>query len=655
MKPNIVIVAFLLISLFANAQNKVVDSLTNLLNTSKSEIKKAQLLNQISDEYKTINPKEMIDFASKALQLAQKNNFKIEQGNAYHHIGNANVILGNYEKALDNFLREQTIFENELNSKSLKNKLVLKNGLARAYGSIGFIFMEQSDYVKALQFNFKALPIFEETNNIDKLLKIYNNIGVIYNSQENFTKALVYYEKCLKLQNLKKDSSIGVTTTNIGLGYFNLKKYEKALEYYKKSHSYFDKYPNPRGLGELYNKYGTFYFERNNETLAIEYLTKALQIFKSIDDKFGSADTYATLGTIYSKQKKYNLAIENINKSLQLGKELEVLFRIQQSEKALSEIYEKLNNTTEALKHYKLYAKFKDSIDNFEIKKNTIKTELNFEFDRKQILQKAEQEKKEIYIEAQKRSEKIKFFVGVLFLSSVSGIAFLIYKRRQLRKRLTLEKELAVYEQKALHLQMNPHFIFNCLGSISSFIVQNSTDAAIKYLAKFSKLMRLTLEYSKETLIPIDKEIESLQNYLELEQLRFNNKFNFSINKTQEIDDDVALPPLLLQPFVENSIIHGLNTTVKNGTITVDFSIEGNSLICIIKDNGIGIDKSKESKKKLVTMHKSMALNITNKRLEMMETATTQKANVKLEEMNKDGEVLGTKVSLVLPLQYSKS
>ena len=187
MKPNIVIVAFLLISLFANAQNKVVDSLTNLLNTSKSEIKKAQLLNQISDEYKTINPKEMIDFASKALQLAQKNNFKIEQGNAYHHIGNANVILGNYEKALDNFLREQTIFENELNSKSLKNKLVLKNGLARAYGSIGFIFMEQSDYVKALQFNFKALPIFEETNNIDKLLKIYNNIGVIYNSQENFT------------------------------------------------------------------------------------------------------------------------------------------------------------------------------------------------------------------------------------------------------------------------------------------------------------------------------------------------------------------------------------------------------------------------------------------------------------------------------------
>jgi LytS/YehU family sensor histidine kinase len=118
---------------------------------------------------------------------------------------------------------------------------------------------------------------------------------------------------------------------------------------------------------------------------------------------------------------------------------------------------------------------------------------------------------------------------------------------------------------------MNPHFVFNCLGSISSFIVQNGTDSAIKYLAKFSKLMRLTLEYSKESLIPIDKEIESLQNYLELEQLRFNNNFDFAITKSTEIEDDVALPPLLLQPFVENAIIHGVIPKKTKGKIKVDF------------------------------------------------------------------------------------
>ena len=294
MKPNIVIVAFLLISLFANAQNKVVDSLTNLLNTSKSEIKKAQLLNQISDEYKTINPKDMIDFASRALQLSQKNNFKIEEANAYHHIGNGNVILGNFQTALDNFLKGQTIFENEFKTSVLKDQTILKNGLARAYGSIGYVFMVQSSNDKALQYNLKALKLFEETKNNDKLSRIYNNLGVIYNTQSNFPKALFYYQKCLKIKILKNDISTGITTTNIGFSYLNLKNLPKALKYYNLSKLYFDKYPNPLGLGELYNNYGIYYKDSNNDKLAIEYLEKALRIFESFDNNYGSADSYAT-------------------------------------------------------------------------------------------------------------------------------------------------------------------------------------------------------------------------------------------------------------------------------------------------------------------------------------------------------------------------
>ena len=218
-----------------------------------------------------------------------------------------------------------------------------------------------------------------------------------------------------------------------------------------------------------------------------------------------------------------------------------------------------------------------------------------------------------------------------------------------------MQKELAVYEQKALHLQMNPHFVFNCLGSISSFIVQNGTDSAIKYLSKFSKLMRLTLEYSKESLIPIDKEIESLQNYLELEQLRFNQKFDFMITKSDAIEDDMALPPLLLQPFVENAIIHGLIPKSEKGNIIIQFSIENENLICTIQDNGIGFNKSKEIKESLVAVHKSMALDITKKRLEMIEASTSKKANVRMEELkNNEGKILGTKVVLNLPVQFLK-
>ncbi len=268
-------------------------------------------------------------------------------------------------------------------------------------------------------------------------------------------------------------------------------------------------------------------------------------------------------------------------------------------------------------------------------------------------MQKKEREKRElIYSEQSKRHQQQIFFV-ILFILLAFGIVFLIYNRLQLKKTLTLQKELAEYEQKALHLQMNPHFVFNCLGSISSFIVQNGTDSAIKYLSKFSKLMRLTLEYSKESLIPIDKEMESLQNYLELEQLRFNQKFDFSITKSKDIEDDMALPPLLLQPFVENAIIHGLIPKNEKGTIAIDFSIEKENLICTIEDNGIGFDTSKALKENLVSVHKSMALDITKKRLEMMEASTSRKANVEIEELkNNRGEILGTKVVLNLPIQY---
>lgn len=652
MKSKLLLAILLSFTLFVSAQNKVIDSLTLQLKNTKSDIVKAKTLNVIANEYKTTNPKLMLENANKALLLSKKIGFKIEEGNSYHHIGNANIILGNYALALDNFSKAQTIFENEMLIGSDHNIKEIKEGLARAYGSIGFVFMEQSNYAKALQFNFKALKIFEATRNNEKLSRIYNNIGVIYKSQQEYFKALVYYEKCLAIQEKLKDINIGTTTNNIGLVYLEKKDFPKALEYFDKAQLYFDRYPNPYALADLNYNYGYYYKEINNIDKAIEYTTKALNGYSTIENKFGIAKTYANLGAIYLVQKKYDNALSCTNKGLALAKELKIFDQIQTFEKTLSEIYEKQNDLSKALKHYKLYSIAKDSVANTETVKNSIRAEMNFDFDRKEMLQKEAQIKREVVYREQVKSNRLKIFFSVFSVLLVTGFAFVLYNRTQLKKRLTLEKELAIYEQKALHLQMNPHFIFNCLGSISSFIVQNSTDAAIKYLAKFSKLMRLTLEYSKESLIPIDKEIEGLQNYLELEQLRFNNSFQFKINKCKEIEDDVALPPLLLQPFVENAIIHGINPKVNTGLITLDFYIERDSLICIVTDNGMGINRSKAMKENLVSMHKSMALDITNKRLQMVEDSTAKEARVTIEEIEEMGEIKGTKVTVILPLQF---
>ncbi|MGV3697476.1 tetratricopeptide repeat-containing sensor histidine kinase [Flavobacterium sp.] len=643
---------FCLCSALVWSQNQTADSLVSVLQKSRNDIDKAKLLNAIADEYKSSDPKLMMQYANQALQLSIRIKFKSAEGNAYLNLGNANIIIGNYPLALQHFSNAQTVFEKELESSPDDTK-ELKNSLARAYGSIGIVFSEQSSYAKALQYELKALKIYEETNNLEKCARLYNNIGIVYKAQDDDFKALSYFLKCLRIQEKIGDKTVGITTTNIGNIYLHQKNYPKALEYYHKAQQLFAKYPNPRGLGELYNNLGLYHKQKDNPAEALKFFDKAIAEFTSIEDKFGISDTYFYIGEIYFAQNKLSESLSATNKSLALAKELQIIEQVQNAEKRLSEIYEKLNNTTESLKHFKLYSIAKDSVANAQNIRNSVRAEMNFEFDKKETLRKKEQEKREfIYSESAKRHQQQIFFI-ILFILLVFGIIFLIYNRLQLKKTLTLQKELAEYEQKALHLQMNPHFVFNCLGSISSFIVQNGTDSAIKYLSKFSKLMRLTLEYSKESLIPIDKEMESLQNYLELEQLRFNQKFDFTITKSKEIEDDAALPPLLLQPFVENAIIHGLIPKSEKGRIAIDFSVEKENLICTIEDNGIGFDKSKEIKENLVSVHKSMALDITKKRLEMMEASTSRKANVTIEELRSaTGEILGTKVILNLPIQY---
>lgn len=640
------------ISVVGQAQHVKVDSLVSVLQKAKNDIDRAQTLNAIAEEYKADDPKLMQQYAEKALALATKINYPLAKGNACLNLGNANIIRGNYPQALHFFAMAQSVFEKA----SGENNKDINNGLARAYGSMGVVFSEQSNYAKALQYHLKAVKIYEADHNSEKCARVYNNIGVVYKSQGEDFKALNYFIKCLKIQERIGDNTVGITTTNVGNIYLKQKNYANALAYYNKAQQLFATFPNQRGLGELYNNIGLYYKEMKQPAEALVYYNKAIKVFTSIDEKFGLSDTYYFIGEIYYDQGDWNQALANTNISLKLAKELDVLDQVQVAEKRLSEIYEKLNKPQEALVHFKLYNVAKDSISNSENVRNSVRAEMNFEFDKKEALQKKEQEKREVvYAEATKRQQQQILFV-ILFILLTFGIVFLIYNRLQLKKTLTLQKELAEYEQKALHLQMNPHFVFNCLGSISSFIVQNGTDSAIKYLSKFSKLMRLTLEYSKESLIPIDKEIESLQNYLELEQLRFNNKFTFSILKSQDIEDDMALPPLLLQPFVENAIIHGVIPKKEMGSIAVRFEIQNESLLCTIEDNGIGFEESKALKEDSVVAHKSMALNITKKRLEMIESVTHQKASVTMEEIrNKQGDIQGTKVTLHLPLQYQNN
>ncbi len=279
-----------------------------------------------------------------------------------------------------------------------------------------------------------------------------------------------------------KDNTVGITTTNIGNIYLNQKNYAKAFEYYNEAQRLFQKYPNGRGLGELYNNIGLYYKNTNNPAKALESYAKALETFSSIDDKFGKSDTYFYIGEINFEKGDYQQALQNTSKSLQLAKELEITEQVQNAEKRLSEIYEKLGQSAEALRHYKLYSIAKDSVSNHESIRNTVRAEMNFGFEKKEALQKKEQEKKEIVYAEQSKRHKQQILFTILLILSLCGIGFLIYDRLQLKKNLTLQKDLAEYEQKALHLQMNPHFVFNCLGSNFQF-----------YLCRTERIRRLNI------------------------------------------------------------------------------------------------------------------------------------------------------------------
>lgn len=636
----------LLIFSITFGQNKEIDGLKFKLNNSKSDIEKAELLNQIADHYKSYDPEKLKDYANEALSLSSKINYKEEQGNAYINLGNYNIISGNYPKSLEYFSLAKNIFESE------KEK-DFSSQLARIYGSIGIVFSEQSNYPKSLEYYLKAKKIYEESQDSSMLSRLYNNVGIVYKAQKEEFKALQNFSAALKIQEKIGDKSIGITTTNIGNIYLHQKNYPKAFQFYKQAETYFQNHPNPRGLGELHNNLGLYYSAVGNDKSALESWQKAQEYFSSIQDKFGISDTYYHLGQFYFDRKNYRQSILNTQKSNDLAKELNVLETVVLTEDLLSKTYEKFNDSSQALMHLRQYSEAKDSLNNYENIRKIVQAEMNYEFDKRESDYKKQQEQREFVINEKSKRNALLFVFGILFLVLLIGVGFLFYNRNQLKKTLTLQKNLAEYEQKALHLQMNPHFVFNCLGSISSFIVQNGNDSAIKYLAKFSKLMRLTLEYSKESLIPVDKEIESLRNYLELEQLRFNHVFDFSINKDKNIEDDMALPPLLIQPFVENAIIHGMVPKKEFGLVSVDFKVNDKNLICTITDNGIGIEKSKKMKENSVSVHHSMALEITRKRLEIIENSTSKSSKLMIEEIkNENKDVLGTKVVLVLPVQY---
>jgi hypothetical protein len=245
--------------------------------------------------------------------------------------------------------------------------------------------------------------------------------------------------------------------------------------------------------------------------------------------------------------------------------------------------------------------------------------------------------------------------MAVILLASLIWI-FVSWRIRTVRRQADLETEtsrkIAELEQMALKAQMNPHFIFNSLNSIQHYMFDKDVESANRYITGFSRLIRLTLEFSSKTKISLEDEIRFLETYLELETRRFEGKFKYKIHVDPQLDQaHIFIPPMILQPYIENSIRHGIRYREdNNGLVQLDFRTDGNNLLMSVEDNGVGRERSRELKGQNNIEYQSKGMHLTARRIDMINKSSKFPISIDISDVHSDGLVAGTKVMIRIPL-----
>lgn len=244
------------------------------------------------------------------------------------------------------------------------------------------------------------------------------------------------------------------------------------------------------------------------------------------------------------------------------------------------------------------------------------------------------------------------FISIIVVILIVIVIAFINYRMQQVKRENLMQNDVNRYRQQALIRQMDPHFVFNILNSIQSFIIKNDNLTSTKYLSKFSKLMRLVLNNSQKQEISLKEEIDTLNLYMELESLRFSQKFEFSIICDQSIDvNSCRIPAFIVQPFIENAIWHGFMKLNKAGKIRVNFYKNDDRMICTVEDNGIGRVRSMELKTETEKERSSLGILIVETRMKLLSDQYGMKMGMSfLDLYDNNHKASGTKVTIILPL-----
>lgn len=683
MKKLLPTLSLLFFSVFINAQEKEIDSLNELLKKHKEpDTIRLNILNSLSHHYASVNVEEGILMSDQAIALAQKLDYKEQLARAYINKANNYIIAGKDSLALK-------LFHKIIDLSNAVNKAALN---AKAFYGMARIYQNWSEYEKAIDYYNKAYHIFNAKKDNLSMAQMLNGIGICYMYSSNYPKALENFIQALHYHEIDKQTetlAYGNVLSNIGLIYGRMEhKLNLSLEYNKKALSIYELNDYKLGVANVLSNMANTYDNLNQPIKAIELQKQSYDIFKSIGNKVGMANTYTNIGIAYTSIPDYEKSIYYLEQTLPIYKELgnknnlgiveyylgEVFLEMSlsvtnltkseshlkqaillsketrsiqiqaDSYNALSKLYSNKQDYKKALEYKELAIVLHDSLTSQDFKDEITRLEVKYQYDKEAEIVRLEHERNQAIAHTEIERQKLIKNGSIIGGSTlVFGIicGFFLYGRK---RKAEFNAQVSDTELKALRAQMNPHFIFNSLNSINDFISKNDAASASNYLTKFAKVMRQILENSVENDISLEEDLKILDLYLQIEAMRLKNKFTYAIKVDDTIDtENTLVPPLILQPFIENSIWHGISKKESGGHIDISIKKEGSMLICTVDDNGVGRTlKTKDSS----TEKKSLGISITKKRIDIINKRKNSNGAIKLTDKEQ-----GVRVEVTLPLQ----
>ncbi len=605
-------------------------------------------LSQAEKEF-TEKPDKALDLVHDALLISIKEDYTFLEAEAYEILGKFNYELDEYNLSYKNYVKAIAIYEklklvSNFNFMATNKLNELYYPTAKSAELIGDYENSISNYNKALSISYKD----------EDKIKAYLALGDVYLKQKEYKVAKINYDKAFKLEK-KRGNRKGLAVVNLKLAELEKEKNntEKAVQYYQTSQNTAIELNDDEVVNQVYTDLSNIYEQQNNIEEGIQLNQQAIEYNEKRNNPQEVSKRNIDLANFLIKQNKNEEAIQSLENTVEIAQKTGDLQNLSKANQVLSEVYNKTGLEEQAMEKYKEYLALEDSIYKMRERQLAVQNKKGEMLENAQnklsLLEKDKQlNEKTIELLRQEKIIQEEFITKqrVITYSLIFGIiillitSYLVYRSNKAKNKAN---QLLIL--KSLRAQMNPHFIFNALNSVNSYISKSDERAANRYLADFSKLMRDVMENSQQDFISLSKEIDILSVYLKLEHHRFKDKFDYSFEVDESINtEEYFIPPMLIQPYIENAVWHGLRYKKEKGFLAVSILQKENFIEVKVKDDGIGRKKSQELKTENQKILKSTGLKNIDSRLKIISDIYKAKLDVKINDVEPNGTEVTVKI-----------